>query len=63
MPGFRVRIIPDLGTIHAIAMFGQIMTSYVVTQLAQLLGHMEPIVNLDMDHNRVLHQRLLSMSS
>ncbi|KAJ9564607.1 hypothetical protein OSB04_000573 [Centaurea solstitialis] len=57
VPGFRVRIIPVLGTIPAI--FGQIMASYVVTRLAELQVHMEPIVNLDMDHYRVLHQRLI----
>ncbi|KAJ0445656.1 putative molybdopterin-synthase adenylyltransferase [Helianthus annuus] len=57
VPGFRVRIIPVLGTIPAI--FGQIMASYVVTQLAELQVHMEPIVNFDMDHYRVLHQRLI----
>ncbi|KAK1439306.1 hypothetical protein QVD17_05122 [Tagetes erecta] len=57
VPGFRVRIIPVLGTIPAI--FGQIMASYVVTQLAEFQVHMEPIVNFDMDHYRVLHQRLI----
>ncbi|KVI03079.1 Molybdenum cofactor biosynthesis, MoeB [Cynara cardunculus var. scolymus] len=57
VPGFRVRIIPVLGTIPAI--FGQIMASYVVTRLAELQVHMEPIVNFDMDHYRVLHQRLI----
>ncbi|XP_051146742.1 tRNA threonylcarbamoyladenosine dehydratase isoform X1 [Andrographis paniculata] len=57
VPGFRVRIIPVLGTIPAI--FGQVMASYVVTQLAGLQVHMEPVVNFDMDHYRVLHQRLV----
>ncbi|KAK6154116.1 hypothetical protein DH2020_013755 [Rehmannia glutinosa] len=57
VPGFRVRIIPVLGTIPAI--FGQIMASYVVTQLAGLQVHMEPVVNFDMDHYHVLHQRLI----
>lgn len=57
VPGFRVRIIPVLGTVPAI--FGQIMASYVVTQLAELQVHMEPIVNFDMDHYRMLHQRLI----
>ncbi|KAL3845092.1 hypothetical protein ACJIZ3_002495 [Penstemon smallii] len=57
VPGFRVRIIPVLGTIPAI--FGQVMASYVLTKLAELQVHMEPIVNLDMDHYRVLHQRLI----
>lgn len=57
VPGFRVRIIPVLGTIPAI--FGQIMASYVVTQLAEVQVHMEPVVNFDTDHYRVLHQRLI----
>lgn len=57
VPGFRVRIIPVLGTIPAI--FGQIMASYVVTQLAELQVHMEPVVNFDTDHYRILHQRLI----
>jgi hypothetical protein len=57
VPGFRVRIIPVLGTIPAI--FGQVMASYVVTQLTGLNVHPEPIVNLDLDHYRVLHQRLI----
>lgn len=35
------------------------MASYVVTQLAELQVHMEPIVNFDMDHYRMLHQRLI----
>ncbi|XP_057972265.1 tRNA threonylcarbamoyladenosine dehydratase isoform X2 [Malania oleifera] len=57
VPGFRVRIIPVLGTIPAI--FGQVMASYVVTQLAGLHVQTEPVVNLDMDHYRILHQRLI----
>ncbi|KDP39833.1 hypothetical protein JCGZ_04243 [Jatropha curcas] len=57
VPGFRVRIIPVLGTIPAI--FGQVMASYVVTQLAGLQVEMEPIVNFDSDHYRMLHQRLV----
>nr|XP_029116919.1 tRNA threonylcarbamoyladenosine dehydratase isoform X4 [Elaeis guineensis] len=57
VPGFRVRIIPVLGTIPAI--FGQVMASYVVTQLAGLCVQTEPVVNLDLDHYRILHQRLL----
>ncbi|KAG8094251.1 hypothetical protein GUJ93_ZPchr0012g20978 [Zizania palustris] len=57
VPGFRVRIIPVLGTIPAI--FGQVMASYVITQLAKLDFQTEPIVNLDLDHYRVLHHRLL----
>ncbi|GLT28772.1 hypothetical protein SLA2020_036800 [Shorea laevis] len=57
VPGFRVRIIPVLGTIPAI--FGQVMASYVVTQLAGLQVQTEPIVNLDIDHYQLLHQRLI----
>ncbi|XP_015693788.2 tRNA threonylcarbamoyladenosine dehydratase [Oryza brachyantha] len=57
VPGFRVRIIPVLGTIPAI--FGQVMASYVVTQLAKLDFQTEPVVNLDLDHYRILHHRLL----
>ncbi|XP_042518769.1 tRNA threonylcarbamoyladenosine dehydratase [Macadamia integrifolia] len=57
VPGFRVRIIPVLGTIPAI--FGQVMASYVVTQLAGFQVQTEPVVNLDMDHYRTLHQRLI----
>ncbi|ONK67119.1 tRNA threonylcarbamoyladenosine dehydratase 2 [Asparagus officinalis] len=57
VPGFRVRIIPVLGTIPAI--FGQVMASYVVTQLSDFIVHTEPVVNLDLDHYRILHQRLL----
>ncbi|KAJ0987270.1 hypothetical protein J5N97_005626 [Dioscorea zingiberensis] len=57
VPGFRVRIIPVMGTIPAI--FGQVMASYVVTQLSGLSVHTEPVVNLDLDHYHVLHQRLL----
>lgn len=57
VPGFRVRIIPVLGTIPAI--FGQVMASYIVTQLASLQVQMEPVVNFDMDHYRIMHQRLI----
>lgn len=35
------------------------MASYVVTQLAELQVHMEPVVNFDTDHYRTLHQRLI----
>lgn len=35
------------------------MASYVVTQLAGLQVETEPIVNLDTDHYRLLHQRLI----
>lgn len=57
MPGFRVRIIPVLGTIPAI--FGQVMASYVITQLAGLKVQTEAVVNLDVDHYEMLHQRLI----
>ncbi|XP_062006474.1 tRNA threonylcarbamoyladenosine dehydratase isoform X1 [Rosa rugosa] len=57
VPGFRVRIIPVLGTIPAI--FGQVMASYVLTQLAELQVQLEPVINLDIDHYRMLHQRLI----
>ncbi|XP_010271228.1 PREDICTED: tRNA threonylcarbamoyladenosine dehydratase isoform X1 [Nelumbo nucifera] len=57
IPGFRVRIIPVLGSIPAI--FGQVMASYVVTQLAGFQVETEPVVNLDTDHYRILHQRLI----
>ncbi|CAI0403743.1 unnamed protein product [Linum tenue] len=57
VPGFRVRIIPVLGTIPAI--FGQVMASYVVTQLAGFQVEMEPVVNLDTEHYQMLHQRLI----
>ncbi|CAM8977324.1 unnamed protein product [Rhodiola kirilowii] len=57
VPGFRVRIIPVLGTIPAI--FGQVMASYVLTKLTGFEVQMEPVVNLDWDHYRVLHQRLV----
>ncbi|XVF88444.1 hypothetical protein PTKIN_Ptkin19aG0051600 [Pterospermum kingtungense] len=57
VPGFRVRIIPVLGTIPAI--FGQVLASYVVTQLAGLHVQTEPVVNLDVDHYQMLLQRLI----
>ncbi|CAA6664767.1 unnamed protein product [Spirodela intermedia] len=57
VPGFRVRIIPVLGAIPAI--FGQVMASYAVTELAGLCIQTEPVVNLDIDHYRILHHRLL----
>ncbi|GMH15501.1 hypothetical protein Nepgr_017342 [Nepenthes gracilis] len=57
VPGFRVRIIPVLGYIPAI--FGQVMASYVVTKLAGLQVETEPVVNFDLDHYRILHQRLI----
>lgn len=35
------------------------MASYVLTQLAELQVQTEPVVNFDMDHYQVLHQRLI----
>lgn len=35
------------------------MASYTATQLAGVQVHMEPVVNFDMDHYQVLHQRLI----
>lgn len=35
------------------------MASYVLTQLAELQVQTEPVVNFDMDHYRMLHQRLI----
>lgn len=57
VPGFRVRIIPVLGTIPAI--FGQVMASYVLTQLAGFFVQTEPVVTLDPDHYQVIYQRLI----
>ncbi|KAK9684422.1 hypothetical protein RND81_10G209000 [Saponaria officinalis] len=57
VPGFRVRIIPVLGSVPAI--FGQIMASYVVTKLGGLEIETEPVVSFDMEHYRTLHQRLI----
>ncbi|KAL2621669.1 hypothetical protein R1flu_001874 [Riccia fluitans] len=57
IPGFRVRTIPVLGTIPAI--FGQVMASYVITSIAELTVLTEPVVNLDVDHYALLHQRLI----
>lgn len=57
VPGFRVRVIPVLGTIPA--MFGQAMATYVLTQLAGLELKTEPILQLGLEHYSVLHQRLV----
>ena len=35
------------------------MASYVVTQLAGLQVDTEPVINLDSDHYKLLHQRLI----
>ncbi|KAJ3694873.1 hypothetical protein LUZ60_000250 [Juncus effusus] len=57
VPGFRVRIIPVLGTVPAI--FGQVMATHVLTQIAEFQVQTEPVVNLDSDHYYILHQRLI----
>jgi len=57
VPGFRVRIIPVMGSIPAI--FGQVMATYVVTQIAGMPVQTEPVVNLDVEHYGILHQRLI----
>ena len=57
VPGFRVRIIPVMGTIPAI--FGQVMATYVVTQIASMPVQFEPVVNLDVEHYGILHRRLI----
>ncbi|KAI3983080.1 hypothetical protein MKX01_035361 [Papaver californicum] len=57
VPGFRVRIIPVLGTVPAI--FGQVMSSNVLTTLAEFDVQTEPIVTLDVDHYKTLHHRLI----
>ncbi|KAI3955795.1 hypothetical protein MKW98_006155 [Papaver atlanticum] len=57
VPGFRVRIIPVLGTVPAI--FGQVMASYVLTTLAEFDVQTEPIVTLDTNHYTTLHHRLI----
>jgi tRNA threonylcarbamoyladenosine dehydratase len=35
------------------------MATYVATQLAEFSVQTEPVVNLDLDHYRILHQRLI----
>eukprot|EP00271_Cylindrocystis_brebissonii_P007502 TRINITY_DN21073_c0_g1_i1.p1 TRINITY_DN21073_c0_g1~~TRINITY_DN21073_c0_g1_i1.p1 ORF type:complete len:509 (-),score=86.57 TRINITY_DN21073_c0_g1_i1:440-1966(-) len=57
VPGFRVRVIPVLGTIPA--MFGQAMATYVLTQLAGLAVPYEPLVQLGGEHYAMLHSRLV----
>ncbi|KAI5078153.1 hypothetical protein GOP47_0007977 [Adiantum capillus-veneris] len=57
IPGFRVRIIPVMGTIPAI--FGQIMASYVVTKIAEFVVDYEPVLRLDSDVYMLLHERLI----
>lgn len=57
VPGFRVRVLPVLGTIPA--MFGQAMATHVVTQLAGLLVQGEPVVQLAAEHYSLLHRRLV----
>lgn len=50
-------MIPVLGTIPAI--FGQVMASFVVTQLAGICVQTEPIVNLDQHRYRIIYERLI----
>eukprot|EP00897_Mesotaenium_endlicherianum_P004166 jgi/Mesen1/3778/ME000205S03031 len=57
VPGFRVRVIPVLGTIPA--MFGQAMASHVLTQLAGMAVRTEPVLQLAHDHYATLHRRLV----
>lgn len=57
VPGFRVRIIPVLGPIPA--MFGQVMASHVITSIGGFRVDFEPVVQLDMELYRMLHQRLV----
>ena len=57
IPGFRVRIIPVMGTIPAI--FGQVMASYVVTKIANFRVDYEPLLHLDAELYQILHQRLI----
>ena len=57
IPGFRVRIIPVMGTIPAI--FGQVMASYVVTKIANFSVDYEPLLHLDTELYQILHQRLI----
>ncbi|MCO5555913.1 hypothetical protein L7F22_009457 [Adiantum nelumboides] len=57
IPGFRVRIVPVMGTIPAI--FGQVMASYVVTKIAEFVVDYEPVLQLDTDVYNILHQRLI----
>ncbi|KAH7446470.1 hypothetical protein KP509_01G058000 [Ceratopteris richardii] len=57
IPGFRVRIIPVMGTIPAI--FGQVMASYVVTEIAGFEVNYEPVVQFDSDVYNMFHQRLI----
>eukprot|EP00850_Spirogloea_muscicola_P006943 SM000034S12697 [mRNA] locus=s34:219478:222751:- [translate_table: standard] len=57
VPGFRVRIIPVLGTIPAI--FGQAMATHVLITLAGLSVRTEPVLQLGLEHYALLHRRLV----
>ncbi|CAI7787442.1 unnamed protein product [Closterium sp. NIES-53] len=57
VPGFRVRVIPVLGTIPA--MFGLALATRVVTSLAGMDVGFEPVLRLSADHYSLLHQRLV----
>ncbi|CAI6004886.1 unnamed protein product [Closterium sp. NIES-65] len=57
VPGFRVRVIPVLGTIPA--MFGLALATRVVTSLAGMDVGFEPVLRLSTEHYSLLHQRLV----
>jgi hypothetical protein len=52
-----VRIIPVLGSIPAV--FGLVMASYVVTELAGMPVRTEPVLSIGLEHYRLLHERLV----
>lgn len=52
-----MRIIPVLGSIPAV--FGLVMASYVVTELAGMPVRPEPVLSIGLEHYRLLHERLV----
>lgn len=56
VPGFRVRILPVLGTIPA--MFGQAMATFVLCSLAGLEINPEPVFSLNLEQFSVIRRRL-----
>ena len=56
VPGFRIRVLPVLGTLPA--MFGQAMATHVLTQLAGMHVRGEAILRLHVEHYGLLHTRL-----
>jgi hypothetical protein len=52
-----VRIIPVLGSIPAV--FGLVMASYVVTELAGMPVRPEPVLSIGLEHYSLLHERLV----